>query len=110
TYTAPTVSDNCPGVGTPSCTPPSGSNFQKGTTTVNCSVTDAAGNSNSCAFTVTVNDTQNPTVNCPANVSIASNVCVSNVYTTPTGSDNCPGVSVVCTPPPSTCFAVGTTT
>jgi hypothetical protein len=110
TYTAPTVSDNCPGVGTPSCTPPSGSNFQKGTTTVNCSVTDAAGNSNGCSFTVTVNDTQSPTVSCPANVSIVSNTCVSNAYTTPAGSDNCAGVSVVCNPPPSTCFAPGTTT
>jgi hypothetical protein len=109
-YTAPIVSDNCSGVGTPVCNPPAGSAFQKGTTTVNCSVTDAASNSNSCSFTVTVNDTQNPTVVCPANVTIASNTCVSNAYTTPTGSDNCAGVSVVCNPPASTCFAVGTTT
>jgi hypothetical protein len=109
-YTAPIVSDNCSGVGTPVCNPPAGSAFQKGTTTVNCSVTDAASNSNSCSFTVTVNDTQNPTVVCPANVTIASNTCVSNTYTPPTGSDNCAGVSVVCNPPASTCFAVGTTT
>jgi hypothetical protein len=109
-YSAPSVSDNCSGVGTPTCTPAAGSTFQKGTTTVNCSVTDAAGNTNTCSFTVTVNDTQNPTVICPANISIVSNVCVSNAYTVPTGSDNCAGVSVVCNPPPGTCFASGTTT
>lgn len=53
-YPAPAVSDNCPGVGTPTCVPPSGSTFPNGTTTVNCSVTDAHGNSSSCQFTVTV--------------------------------------------------------
>ncbi|MBI3651458.1 MAG: HYR domain-containing protein [Acidobacteria bacterium] len=110
TYAAPTVADNCTGVGTPSCSPSSGSAFPKGTTTVTCSVTDASSNSASCTFTVTVNDTQNPTITCPANVNVVSNVCVSNPYTPPTASDNCPGVTVNCVPPPSTCFAVGTTT
>jgi subtilisin-like proprotein convertase family protein len=54
TYPPPTVSDNCPNVGAPVCTPPSGSTFPLGTTTVNCNVSDASGNSNSCSFTVTV--------------------------------------------------------
>ncbi len=53
-YAAPTVSDNCPGVGAPVCTPPSGSTFPVGTTTVNCSVSDASGNPANCSFTVTV--------------------------------------------------------
>ncbi|MEP7272785.1 MAG: HYR domain-containing protein, partial [Acidobacteriota bacterium] len=55
TYPAPTVSDSCPGVGAPVCLPASGSLFALGDTTVNCSVTDAAGNSASCAFKITVN-------------------------------------------------------
>ncbi len=55
TYAAPTVGDNCSGVGAPVCTPASGSSFPVGTTTVNCSVKDAANNSASCSFTITVN-------------------------------------------------------
>src|ERR1041384_6729427 len=66
TYAAPTVGDNCPGVGTPSCIPASGSTFNKGVTTVTCSVMDASSNSNTCMFTVTVNDNQAPVVTCPA--------------------------------------------
>lgn len=53
-YPAPVVSDNCPGVGAPVCSPPSGSTFTDGVTTVTCSVIDANGNSANCAFTVTV--------------------------------------------------------
>jgi hypothetical protein len=53
-YSAPTVSDNCPGVGAPTCVPASGSFFPTGTTTVACTVTDAAANAGSCSFTVTV--------------------------------------------------------
>ncbi|MDX2042997.1 MAG: HYR domain-containing protein, partial [Acidobacteriota bacterium] len=55
TFPAPAVGDNCPGIQTPSCTPASGSSFPVGLTTVTCSVNDAANNSASCSFTVTVN-------------------------------------------------------
>ncbi len=54
TYPAPTVTDNCPGVAAPVCTPASGSFFPVGTTTVTCMVADGAGNPASCSFTVTV--------------------------------------------------------
>src|SRR5207344_3579429 len=54
TYPPPTVSDNCPGVGAPACSPASGSFFPVGTTTVTCMVADAAGTSATCTFTVTV--------------------------------------------------------
>ncbi len=47
---------------TPTCTPPSGSSFPLGTTTVSCTVTDAAGNDTTGTFTVTVQDTTAPTV------------------------------------------------
>lgn len=36
------------------CTPPSGSFFPIGTTTVTCTATDASGNQSTCAFPVTV--------------------------------------------------------
>jgi len=55
-YPAPTTSDNCPGV-TAQCTPPSGSSFNVGTNTVTCTATDAAGNTASCSFTITVFNT-----------------------------------------------------
>ncbi len=50
---AGTVSDNCPGA-TAMCSPATGSIFPVGTTTVTCTATDAAGNTASCSFTITV--------------------------------------------------------
>jgi hypothetical protein len=38
------------------CSPPSGSSFPLGTTTVSCTAIDGAGNTASCSFTVTVFD------------------------------------------------------
>jgi hypothetical protein len=108
-----TAADNCTGVGTPTCTPPSGSTFPKGTTTVNCSVNDASTNSASCSFTITVNDNQNPTVACPQNITTnaAAGTCAATVtYVTPTATDNCPGVTVACLPASGTSFAKGVTT
>jgi alpha-L-fucosidase len=52
---APTATDVVSGSLAVICTPPSGSVFVPGTTTVQCSATDAAGNTASGSFTVTVN-------------------------------------------------------
>ena len=52
-YPAPTVADNC-AAGTPVCTPPSGSTFAVGVTTVTCTAADASGNTATCNFTVSV--------------------------------------------------------
>ncbi|HTU39874.1 MAG TPA: alkaline phosphatase family protein [Acidimicrobiales bacterium] len=56
TYLLPTVSDPylTPPLPTPTCSPASGSTFAIATTTVNCSATDADGNSAATSFTVTV--------------------------------------------------------
>jgi hypothetical protein len=48
-----------------SCRPPPGSTFALGRTAVACVATDAAGNSASGSFTVTVRDTTPPTINAP---------------------------------------------
>jgi hypothetical protein len=48
----PAFSDNCPAT-TVACVPPSGSAFPPGTTTVNCTATDASGNTATCSFAVT---------------------------------------------------------
>jgi hypothetical protein len=56
TFPAPTASDNCPGV-VVVCSPPSGSCFPTGVTTVTCTATDGSGNTATCSFTVTTFDT-----------------------------------------------------
>jgi Domain of unknown function (DUF5011)/HYR domain/Domain of unknown function DUF11 len=53
TYAAVTGSDSCSSA-TVVSTPASGSVFPVGTTTVNATATDSAGNSSTCSFTVTV--------------------------------------------------------
>jgi hypothetical protein len=79
------------GCGTVTCDHPSGSFFGVGSTTVVC--TSSAGPA--CTFTVTVNDTQNPTIAAPAD---ANYQCASEVPPAAPGqataSDNCPGVTV----------------
>ncbi|MFM1770280.1 MAG: hypothetical protein RJA22_2809, partial [Verrucomicrobiota bacterium] len=110
TFTA-TATDNCPGVGIV-CVPASGSAFAKGVTTVACTATDAAGNTNRCAFTVTVTDAEAPMAMCPANVAVTTSPgsCASNVTFTATTTDNCPGDIIVCVPPSGGAFAKGLTT
>ena len=66
----------------------SGTNFNLGLTTVTYTVTDSAGNTDSCSFTVTVNDNVNPTISCPGNVTIECPAIVSGLTPISTG-DNC---------------------
>jgi hypothetical protein len=55
TYPPGTATDNCGGGAVSvACTPPSGSFFPTGTQTITCTATDAAGNTATCNFTVTV--------------------------------------------------------
>ena len=107
TYPAPTSSGSC---GTITCSPASGSFFPVGTTTVTC--TSSAGPS--CTFTVTIVDAQDPTITCPANITVSNtpNQCGAVVnYPPPTITDNCPGTfTATCTPPSGSFFPVGTTT
>ena len=93
--------------------PPSGSTFAKGTTTVTCTATDAAGNTQACTFTVRIQDIEIPSVICPANivgVTDGGQCSKSNVSYAATAADNCPGAAVVCVPPSGSTFAKGTTT
>jgi len=95
------------------CTPASGTSFQKGTTTVTCSVSDAVGGTASCSFTVTVVDNQPPTFpnGCPAGITATTGgSCAIVTYANPTISDNCPGATVACSPSSGACFPIGTTT
>jgi cysteine-rich repeat protein len=60
TYAA-SATDNC-SVASTTCAPPSGSTFPVGSTTAVCTAADGSGNTSSCAFSVTVTDTQKPVV------------------------------------------------
>jgi len=53
-YTTPVATDNCPDP-TVACDPASGSTFDVGTTTVDCTATDESGNDATCDFIVSVN-------------------------------------------------------
>ena len=95
------------------CSPPSGSTFPKGTTTVTCTASDSFGNtSESCSFTITVNDTVPPMIICPTITSVTPVPGGSSVvaFTSPAASDNCPGVTSSCTPPSGSTFPSGCST
>jgi hypothetical protein len=65
-YSASATDDMDPSVSV-SCSPASGSTFSMGTTTVNCSSTDEAGNTASGSFLVTVTSTPATATNTPTN-------------------------------------------
>jgi hypothetical protein len=80
---------------------------------VTATATDASGNTATCSFTVTVVDTQPPIITCPPNQSVSVPIgqpCGVVTYPAPTATDNCPGVTTVCSPPSGSCFPNGTTT
>jgi hypothetical protein len=71
TYTTPVGTDNCPGATTAMIAGlASGSTFPVGVTTVTYRVTDAAGLTTTCSFSVTVTDNQAPAITCPANITV----------------------------------------
>ncbi|HSB11440.1 MAG TPA: HYR domain-containing protein [Blastocatellia bacterium] len=110
-YVTPFAVDNCTGTGVV-CTPPSGSSFAIGTTTVTCLATDAGGATASCSFTVTVNDVEPISLICPSNVVVTATPgnCTPIVnFGGPTVLDNCPGGSVTCVPPSGSSFPLGIT-
>lgn len=108
---AATATDNC-GVNNISHSPNSGSVFPVGTTSVTATATDAAGNSASCTFNVTVTDNEDPTIACPAPITVNNDPgsCGANVAFNTIFGDNCPGASLLCTANSGDFFSVGTTT
>jgi hypothetical protein len=105
-YPSPTLVGGCFAT---TCGPASGSFFPVGTTPVACQTASE----DSCSFTVTVNDTQAPSILCPANVSQSTDpgVCSAVVsYAAPAVTDNCPGFGApACAPPSGSVFPKGIT-
>jgi hypothetical protein len=100
-YATPIGTDNC---GAPSITRTtglaSGSVFPVGLTINTFRATDGSGLSATCSFSITINDTQPPSLTCPSSVSYNNDPgkCGAVVnYATPTASDNCtlPGPPVL---------------
>jgi hypothetical protein len=93
------------------CTPPSGSTFALGETTVTCTATNAGG-SDTGTFKVTVVDTTPPVLDLPADITAeATSASGAEVTYTATASDLVDSdVPVQCTPASGSTFALGTTT
>lgn len=113
-FTAPTATDAV-GAGPVSCATSdslvtSGSTFQLGPTAVTCSSSDAAGNTGSESFTVTVQDTTAPDLaSTEAIIAEATSALGAPVtYTNPTATDLVDTNPVVeCTPASGGTFALG---
>ena len=106
-WTLPTATDNCQ-LDSLIATNVSGTVFTIGTTTVTYIAYDAAMNTDTISFTITVNDTELPTISCIADTTICGGVFT---YAVPTATDNCGIASVVRTSglASGTVFPVGST-
>jgi len=113
-YVNPTATDLVDGTVTVVCAPASGSTFALGSTTVNCSATDAHNNAATASFAVTVKDTTPPAItDVPGNITAEATgpagAAVS--YTPPTATDLVDGaVAVSCDKASGSTFALGDTT
>ncbi|HKL35725.1 MAG TPA: HYR domain-containing protein, partial [Salegentibacter sp.] len=114
-FNDPTATDNCEVTITQTAGPLSGSEFPLGTTTITFEAEDEAGNISECSFTITVNDSEAPSLECPDNIMQPNDadICGAIVnFETPTGFDNSGEVEVVQTGglPSGSEFPVGIST
>ncbi len=104
--------DNC---GTPTVTFAGDVSTGPGVITRTYSVTDDAGNSINVTQTITINDTTDPIIDCPTNITQNVDIGLSTAvvtYSTPVGIDNCVVSSVIQISglPSGAEFPIGTTT
>ncbi len=111
TFTAAAI-DDVDGAVTPVCDPISGTLFPVGTTVVECTATDAAGNAAEGTLNVVVTDATPPALTLPAPIVVtATSASGAAVTFAATASDLVSGSRpVACTPASGTTFAVGTHT
>jgi hypothetical protein len=111
-YGAFTVSDFGSGLASNGFTPPEGSLFPLGVTSVDVWATDNASNTAHASFTITVVDTTAPTLNLPANITVSQVTPAGAVVSyTASATDAVDGaVAISCNPPSGSTFPAGTTT
>jgi hypothetical protein len=113
-YPLPTVTGGC-GQAFASYSPPANS-LPIGTTPVTVTVFDQGGNTNTCTFNVTIQDSNPPVITgCPPNIFVQTGpgrtTCDQVVtWTPPMAQDNCGVASFTSTHAPGSTFPVGTTT
>ena len=112
TYAAATASDTVDGDLPATCAPASGSTFPLGASTIICSATDAAGNTGSSSFTVSVVDTTGPVIVVPGDRNVeADRPGGARPAFEATATDLVDGgVTVECAPPSASLFGFGPTT
>ncbi len=96
-----------------SCDPPSGSQFPVGQTTVQCTATDASGNSGAGSFTVTVTEPDTPVLflQVPDDIEVEADGPEGTIvtFTVTTNGSTDPNPTVTCNPASGSLFAAGTT-
>ena len=104
------ATDNCPGT-TVECDHASGDLYGVGTTSVSCTATDAADNTASGSFDITVSDSEDPVITVPENIGQDNDEgqCGASVTFATSANDNCPGATVECDHASGDLYAVGTT-
>ncbi|MCB0431409.1 MAG: HYR domain-containing protein [Flavobacteriales bacterium] len=89
-----TVTDNCDGAPSLTQSPAAGTTISS-STTVTMSSTDASGNTATCTFQVTLQDTTSPVISCPGNQTVYANAfCTAflpDYRGLGTATDNCDG-------------------
>jgi hypothetical protein len=108
---APTATDLVDGPRPVSCSPPSGSTFSIGTDSVSCTSQDATGNTTFGTFDVIVEDTTDPVLTLPADITAeATGPGGAPVSYTASAADSVDGsITPVCAPPSGSTFPLGNT-
>ena len=107
------ATDNCPGDLPLQQIPAAGMTVGLGMTMIEIVATDASGNTDTCAFMLTVEDNTPPTLTCPSDtvVSVDPAECQAIVDFAATAMDNCTvSPAIMYSQSPGTAFPVGTTT
>ncbi|MGN6129631.1 MAG: HYR domain-containing protein, partial [Nocardioidaceae bacterium] len=106
-----TAKDAVDGLTDVTCDPASGTTLALGVTEVTCASSDAAGNTDTVGFTITVQDTTAPVVAVPADKTLeATGPDGAKVAFTATAKDAVDGATdATCAPASGTIFALGTT-
>ncbi|HEY6211559.1 MAG TPA: HYR domain-containing protein [Vicinamibacterales bacterium] len=95
---------------TVTCSPPSGTVFQLGSTVVTCTATDAVGATVSKTFVVAVVDTTRPVISCPAPITLFTSTATATLTTGPTWADAAdPNPIATCSPALGSALPIGTT-